>query len=171
MKFSGQTKQIQQWSGGGEDGKSLKPCEAFWKTGAIRSHAFADNRPEWSHNEFRPGMQSFSHSRPDTTIYCVLFKHNPPSIPLLQVRPICTVDLDIPNFWAVARTVARFSIMYTASAQARCSMLPCKKAPPKCCLLEDMRGSRRICCPYRSVDKRACLYYNPYITYIEYIFI
>ena len=135
------------------------------------SHAFADNRPEWSHNEFRPGMQSFSHSRPDTTIYCVLFKHNPPSIPILQVRPICTVDLDIPNFWAVARTVARFSIMYTASAQARCSMLPCKKAPPKCCLLEDMRGSRRICCPYRSVDKRACLYNNPYITYIEYIFI
>ena len=29
-----------------------------------------------------------------------------------------TVDLEIPNFFAAARTVARFSIMYTASWQA-----------------------------------------------------
>ena len=39
-----------------------------------------------------------------------------------SVRSLCTVDLLIPNCFAAARTVVRFSMMYTARSQARCSM-------------------------------------------------
>ncbi len=40
-----------------------------------------------------------------------------------SVRSLCTVDFDTPNFFAAARTVARFSMMYTARSQARSSKL------------------------------------------------
>ena len=46
------------------------------------------------------------------------------------ITTVCTVDLEIPNSLAAARTVALFSIMYTASRVARCSMSVCKEAPP-----------------------------------------
>ena len=46
---------------------------------------------------------------------------------------ICTVDLDIPNFFAAARTVAPVSIMYTANSQARSSMVSDMISPPMLC--------------------------------------
>ena len=39
-------------------------------------------------------------------------------------RSLWTVDLEMPNFWAADRTVARFSMMYWAIWQARSSMFP-----------------------------------------------
>ena len=40
-----------------------------------------------------------------------------------SVRSLCTVDLETPNFFAAARTVVRFSMMYAARSQARSSKL------------------------------------------------
>ena len=40
-----------------------------------------------------------------------------------SLRSLCTVDLLMPNCFAAARTVALFSIMYTARSQARCSIV------------------------------------------------
>jgi hypothetical protein len=45
-------------------------------------------------------------------------------------RSVCTVLLLIPNFLAAARTVALFSMMYTAKSQARSSMLAFKNITP-----------------------------------------
>ena len=39
-----------------------------------------------------------------------------------SVMSLCTVDLETPKALAAARTVARFSVMYSASLTARSSM-------------------------------------------------
>ena len=41
-------------------------------------------------------------------------------------KSLCTVDFEIPNFFAAARTVALLSMMYTARSQARSSMFDFK---------------------------------------------
>ncbi len=46
------------------------------------------------------------------------------------VSSACTVDFEIPNFCAAARTVALFSMMYTAKSHARCSMSVLKHTTP-----------------------------------------
>lgn len=43
-------------------------------------------------------------------------------VPILTT--VCTVDFEMPNCAAAARTVARFSMMYWASSTARSSILP-----------------------------------------------
>lgn len=49
------------------------------------------------------------------------------------VTTVCTVDLEIPNFFAVVLTVALFSIMYSASITVLSSMRSFKISPPKYC--------------------------------------
>ena len=47
-----------------------------------------------------------------------------PYKPFQFITSVWTVDLEMPNFWAADRTVARFSMMYWAIWQARSSMFP-----------------------------------------------
>ena len=51
-------------------------------------------------------------------------------------RSLCTVDFDIPKCFAAARTVALFSIMYTANWQALSSMVSIIVVPPMLCAAE-----------------------------------
>ena len=52
------------------------------------------------------------------------------------VTTVCTVDFEIPNFFAVILTVALFSIMYSASLTVLSSMCSFKIIPPpKYCYL------------------------------------
>lgn len=60
------------------------------------------------------------------------------------VITICTVDLEIPNFPAAARTVARFSMMYWASCSARSSMFPFKKQHSPPCVAPSYAKSRAV---------------------------
>ena len=55
---------------------------------------------------------------------------NPPDEPFLFVASACTVDLEMPNCVAAERTVARFSMMYTARSQARSSIFVYKYTTP-----------------------------------------
>ncbi len=52
--------------------------------------------------------------------------------PLYFVTTICTVDLLIPNFSAVSRTVVLFSIMYNARLCALSSILSFKNITLQC---------------------------------------
>ncbi len=54
--------------------------------------------------------------------------------PFHSVTSACTVDLEIPNSFAAARTVALFSMMYTARSQARRSMVSRMWHLPAYCL-------------------------------------
>ena len=58
-----------------------------------------------------------------TSIFCVGSLCYQPYEPFQIVLSVCTVDFDTPNFFAAARTVVRFSMMYTARSQARSSKL------------------------------------------------
>lgn len=60
----------------------------------------------------------------------VFLSPNPPEEPFLFVASACTVDLDMPNCVAAERTVARFSMMYTARSQARSSIFVYKYTTP-----------------------------------------
>ena len=60
----------------------------------------------------------------------VFLSPNPPEEPFLFVASACTVDLEMPNCVAAERTVARFSMMYTARSQARSSIFVYKYTTP-----------------------------------------
>ena len=60
----------------------------------------------------------------------VFLSANPPEEPFLFVASACTVDLEMPNCVAAERTVARFSMMYTARSQARSSIFVYKYTTP-----------------------------------------
>ena len=60
----------------------------------------------------------------------VFLSPDPPEEPFLFVASACTVDLDMPNCVAAERTVARFSMMYTARSQARSSIFVYKYTTP-----------------------------------------
>ena len=56
---------------------------------------------------------------------CISLLHDP-YMPFYFTTSICTVLLLIPNLRAASLTVARFSMIYAASSQARSSMFPFK---------------------------------------------
>ena len=60
----------------------------------------------------------------------VFLSPDPPEEPFLFVASACTVDLDMPNCVAAERTVARFSMMYTARSEARSSIFVYKYTTP-----------------------------------------
>ena len=59
-----------------------------------------------------------------------------------SVMSLCTVDLEMPNWAAAARTVDLFSMIYTARSQARCSIFVCTYTTPHTLVFHVYVGKR-----------------------------